>query len=153
MKVRLLKFGSVPSCLVVRLPFLQCGAALPLCRCTVLRSKVLLTRNDAEHTATCNLTSKTSLETESFRPIRGGCDCALRSHSHTRRWLGGAYASTDMDMVLLLRSYYKNNYATNRTHTQRRQQTFVDVESPVLPFSLTGVSHFHQPSPSSPADR
>ena len=111
---------------------------------------MLLTRNDAEHTATCNLTSKTSLETECFRPIRGGCDCALRSHSHTRRWLGGAYASTDMDMVLLLRSYYKNNYTTNRTHTQRRQQTFVDVESPVLPFSFTGVSHFHQPSPSSP---
>ena len=71
--------------------------------------------------------------------------------------LGGVYValtySTDMDMVLLLRSYYKNNYATNRTHTQRRQQTFVDVESPVLPFSLTGVSHFHQPSPSSPLNR
>ena len=56
--------------------------------------------------------------------------------------LGGVYValtySTDMDMVLLLRSYYKNNYATNRTHTQRRQQTFVDVESPVLPFLSLG---------------
>ena len=30
---------------------------------------------------------------------------------------------------------------------------FVDVESPVLPFFFTGVSHFHPPSPSSPLKR
>ena len=83
------------------LPFLQCGAALPLCRCTVLRPKVLLTHNNAEHTTTCNSTSRTSLETDFLRPNRGGCDCALRSHSHDRRCLCGAYASRDMNMVML----------------------------------------------------
>ena len=89
------------------------------------------TRTSSDHRGGYRARSPAS-EGEGGDGVNAGRNCALRSHSHTRRWLGGAYASTDMDMVLLLRDGQRmclEGKRENREFLPRDLRRFADQPS------------------------